>query len=143
MELVEVAVMVAAVRGYWLMAWLGLLANVAALPIIGWVAFTDQALQTANISLAFSLAWPAAIVGIVASAGLLAERRWGVIVAIVALSMALAGSLPYGIVRLVLHATDLVLDPQALGGFSLAMFILNLLALLYWCRPVHRHGGRL
>ncbi len=143
MALVEVAVMVAAVRGYWLMAWLGLLANVAALPIIGWVAFTDQALQTANISLAFSLAWPAAIVGIVASAGLLAERRWGVIVAIVALSMALAGSLPYGIVRLVLHATDLVLDPQALGGFSLAMFILNLLALLYWCRPVHRHGGRL
>ena len=143
MELVEVAVMVAAVRGYWLMAWLGLLANVAALPIIGWVAFTDQALQTANISLAFSLAWPAAIVGIVASAGLLAERRWGVIVAIVALSMALAGSLPYGIVRLVLHATDLVLDPQALGGFSLVMFILNLLALLYWCRPVHRHGGRL
>jgi len=141
--LVEVAVMVAAVRGYWLMAWLGLLANVAALPIIGWVAFTDQALQTANISLAFSLAWPAAIVGIVASAGLLAERRWGVIVAIVALSMALAGSLPYGIVRLVLHATDLVLDPQALGGFSLVMFILNLLALLYWCRPVHRHGGRL
>jgi hypothetical protein len=135
--------MVAAVRGYWLMAWLGLLANVAALPIIGWVAFTDQALQTANISLAFSLAWPAAIVGIVASAGLLAERRWGVIVAIVALSMALAGSLPYGIVRLVLHATDLVLDPQALGGFSLVMFILNLLALLYWCRPVHRHGGRL
>ena len=143
MALVEVAVMVAAVRGYWLMAWLGLLANVAALPIIGWVAFTDQALQTANISLAFSLAWPAAIVGIVASAGLLAERRWGVIVAIVALSMALAGSLPYGIVRLVLHATDLVLDPQALGGFSLVMFILNLLALLYWCRPVHRHGGRL
>ncbi|MFL0726669.1 MAG: hypothetical protein AB8B44_02375, partial [Prochlorococcus sp.] len=91
----------AAVRGYWVMAWFGLLANVAALPIIGWVAFTDQALQTANISLAFSLAWPAAIVGIVASAGLLAERRWGVIVAIVALSMALAGSLPYGIVRLV------------------------------------------
>jgi len=136
--LVEVAVMVAAVRGYWLMAWLGLLANVAALPIIGWVAFTDQALQTANISLAFSLAWPAAIVGIVASAGLLAERRWGVIVAIVALSMALAGSLPYGIVRLVL-----VKDPQALGGFSLVMFVLNLLALLYWCRPVHRQGGRL
>ena len=139
----NVSVMDAAVRGYWVMAWFGLLANVAALPIIGWVAFTDQALQTANISLAFSLAWPAAIVGIVASAGLLAERRWGVIVAIVALSMALAGSLPYGIVRLVLHATDLVLDPQALGGFSLVMFVLNLLALLYWCRPVHRQGGRL
>ena len=143
MALVEIAVMVAAVRGYWLMAWLGLLANVAALPIIGWVAFTDQALQTANISLAFSLAWPAAIVGIVASAGLLAERRWGVIVAIVALSMALAGSLPYGIVRLVFATASSTPDPHALGGFSLAIFVLNLLALLYWCRPVHRHGGRL
>jgi len=37
----------------------------------------------------------------------------------------------------------LVKDPQALGGFSLVMFVLNLLALLYWCRPVHRQGGRL
>ena len=107
--------MSAVVRGYWLMAWIGLLANVAALPIIGVVAFTNQALQTTNISLAFSLAWPAAIVGIVASAGLLAERRWGVIVAIVALSMALAGSLPYGIVRLVLDKALVVPDSQALG----------------------------
>ncbi len=135
--------MSAVVRGYWLMAWIGLLANVAALPIIGVVAFTNQALQTTNISLAFSLAWPAAIVGIVASAGLLAERRWGVIVAIVALSMALAGSLPYGIVRLVLDRALMVPDSQALGGLSLLMFVLNLLALLYWCRPIHRQGGRL
>ena len=120
--------MSAVVRGYWLMAWIGLLANVTALPIIGVVAFTNQALQTTNISLAFSLAWPAAIVGIVASAGLLAERRWGVIV---------------GIVRLVLDKALMVPDSQALGGLSLLMFVLNLLALLYWCRPIHRQGGRL
>ncbi len=126
------------VRGYWLMTWLGLLANVAALPVIGIVAFAGPPLQAVNISLAISLVWPAAIVGIVASAGLLAERRWGVIVAIVALSMALSASLPYGIVRLVL-----VQDPQSLGGLSLIMAIMNLLALIYWCRPIHRRHLRL
>ncbi len=126
------------VRGYWLLTWIGLLANVAALPVIGLVAFAGPPLQAANISLAISLAWPAAIVGIVASAGLLAERRWGVILAIVALSMALSASLPYGIVRLVL-----VRDPHALSGLSLLMAIFNLLALIYWCRPAHRKSVRL
>ena len=127
-----------AVRGYWLMTWMGLLANLAALPVIAMVAFAGPPLQTANISLAISLAWPAAIVGIVASAGLLAERRWGVVLAIVALSMALSFSLPYGIVRLVL-----VKDPQALSGISLLWAISNLLALIYWARPIHRKTIRL
>ncbi len=131
-------VMGSRVRGYWLMTWIGLLANVAALPLIGLIAFAGPPLQTANISLAISLAWPAAIVGIVACAGLLAERKWGVIVAIVALSMALSASLPYGIVRLVL-----IKDAQAISGLSLSMAILNLLALIYWCRPIHRKGVRL
>ena len=126
------------VRGYWVLTWMGLLINVAALPVIGLIAFAGPPLQTANISLAISLAWPAAIVGIVASAGLLAERLWGVVVAIVALSMALSVSLPYGIVRLVL-----VRDPQTLSGLSLSMAILNLLALIYWCRPIHRRSRRL
>ena len=49
MALVRVFVMSAVVRGYWLMAWIGLLANVAALPIIGVVAFTNQALQTIKL----------------------------------------------------------------------------------------------
>ncbi len=125
-------------NGYWTLTWIGLLANVAALPIIGLVAFAGPPLQTANISLAISLAWPAAVVGIVASAGLLSERKWGVILAIVALSMALSASLPYGIVRLVL-----VQQEKSLSGLSLFMATLNLLALIYWCRPIHRRGGRL
>ena len=90
-------------NGYWLMTWLGLVANLIALPVIGLLAFREEGssgIAVTNISLAFSLAWPAAIVGIVASAGLLAQRRWGVILAIVALSMSLAGTLPYGITRL-------------------------------------------
>ncbi len=125
-------------RGYWSLTWIGLLANVAALPVIALVAFAGPPLQAANISLAISIAWPAAIVGIVASAGLMAERRWGVVLAIVALSMALSASLPYGIVRLVL-----VKDTQSLSGLSLLMAFLNLLALIYWCRPTHRRIRRL
>jgi len=124
--------------GYWLLTWLGLLANVAVLPFIGLVAFNNPALPLVNFILAISLAWPAAIVGIVASAGLLAERKWGVIVAIVALSMTLAGTLPYGIVRLVIEG-----DIFGLSGLSFLIATSNLLALIYWCRPSHRRGIRL
>ena len=124
--------------GYWLLTWLGLLANVAVLPCIGLVAFNNPALPLVNFILAISLAWPAAIVGIVASAGLLAERKWGVIVAIVALSMTLAGTLPYGIVRLVIEG-----DVFGLSGLSFLIATSNLLALVYWCRPSHRRGIRL
>ena len=126
------------VLGYWFLTWFGLISNIAALPVIALVAFDRSPLQTANISLAISLAWPAAIVGIVASAGLMAERRWGVILAIIALSMALAGSFPYGIVRLILVRED-----QSLSLLSLLMATLNLLALIYWCRPIHRKNIRL
>ena len=125
-------------RGYWLLTWLGLLANVAVIPFIGLVAFSNPDLPLVNLILAVSLAWPAAIVGIVASAGLLAERKWGVILAIIALSMALSGTLPYGMVRLVREG-----DVFGLSGLSFLMAILNLLALLYWCKPIHRKGIRL
>ena len=126
------------VTGYWPLTWIGLLANVAVLPCIGLVAFNNPDLPLVNFILAISLAWPAAIVGIVASAGLLAERKWGVILAIVALSMTLAGTLPYGIVRLVREG-----DIFGLSGLSFLIAILNLLALIYWCRPSHRRGVRL
>ena len=125
-------------RGYWFMTWLGLIANAIALPVIGFVVFAGPPLKIANISLAFSLAWPAAIVGIVACSGLLAQRRWGVTLAIVGLSMALSASLPYGIVRLVL-----IRDTYSLSGASILMGFLNMLALIYWCLPIHRRGGRL
>lgn len=128
-------------RGYWLMTWIGLLANLLALPLIAWGAFGldgSAGLKITNITLAFSLAWPAAIVGIVAASGLLAQRRWGVILTIVALSMALGGALPYGIVRLVLGP-----EARPLGFASVLLGLVNVLALIYWCRPAHRRGGRL
>lgn len=129
------------VRGYWLMTWLGLLGNVVALPVIGWITFQSSTLRVANISVAFALAWPAAIVGIVAAAGLLAERRWAGVVAIVALSMALGASLPYGIVRFAL--LSLGNESFHLGLVSMLLALINLLALLFWCRPALRRGGPL
>ena len=107
------------------MTWIGLLVNVAALPVIGLVVFAGPPLHAANISLAFGVAWPAAIVGIVASAGLLAERKWGVIMSIVSISMVIAGALPYGIVRLVLEE-----DLFGLSGLSLLVVILNICSLI-------------
>ncbi len=120
-------------RGYWTLTWFGLISNSLAIPFIAYVVGLGPPLQTANITLAISLAWPAAITGIVASAGLFAQRGWGVILSIIALSMTLSGTLPYGIFRLIK-----LKDIFGLSGLSLLVACLNLLALLYWCRRGHR-----
>ena len=125
-------------RGYWSLSWLGLLSNVIALPSIAYVLSSEASLKIANLSIAISLAWPSAIVGIVASAGLLAERRWGVIMSIVSTSMVIAAALPYGIIRLLLEN-----DLFGLSGICLIIAILNLLGLIYWVLPVHRRNIRL
>ena len=90
-------------RGYWTLTWFGLISNTVAIPFIAFVVGSGPPLQIANITLAISLAWPAAITGIVASAGLFAQRSWGVILSIVALSMTLSGTLPYGIILSLIH----------------------------------------
>ena len=87
--------------GYWIFTWIGMLANISAIPFIAFVVSSGPPLQWTNLWVAIFLAWPAAIVGIVAASGLFAERRWGVIMSIVALSMAVSGTLPYGIYRLI------------------------------------------
>ena len=120
-------------RGYWTLTWFGLISNTVAIPFIAFVVGSGPPLQIANITLAISLAWPAAITGIVASAGLFAQRSWGVILSIVALSMTLSGTLPYGIIRLVR-----VKDIFGISGLSLLIAFLNLFALLYWCKRGHR-----
>ena len=127
-----------AVRGYWILSWIGLFSNVIALPLIAYVVSAGEPLRIANISIAISLAWPSAIVGIVASAGLLAERKWGVIMSIVATSMVISASLPYGIVRLLLED-----DLFGLSGISLLLAISNIIGLVYWVLPIHRRNVRL
>ena len=124
--------------GYWALAWIGLISNIIALPIIAIIIRLGPPLKVANITLAISLGWPAAIVGIVSSAALLAERKWGVTLTLVSLSMAISGMGPYSVVRLIA-----LQDIFGIGGLSLLTTILSTLALLYWCNPKHRRSIRL
>ena len=124
--------------GYWLLSWVGLLCNIVALPIIALIISFGPPLKVANITLAISLGWPAAIVGIVSSAALLAERKWGVTLTLVSLSMVIAGMAPYSIVRLIT-----LKDIFGIGGFVLFTTLLSTLALIYWCNPKHKRSIRL
>ena len=117
--------------GYWTLSWVGLLANIVALPVITLVTIYKPLLKVADMTLAISLGWPAAIIGIVSSSALLAERKWGVILALISSSMVISGLLPYSIVRLVNFK-----DYIGIGCLITAIF--NVLALIYWCLPNHR-----
>ena len=126
------------VFGYWALSWIGLIGNIIALPIIALIISYGPPLKVANITLAISLGWPAAIVGIVSSAALLAERKWGVTLTLVSLSMVISGMGPYSGVRLIP-----LQDIYGVGGFTLLTTFLSTLALLYWCNPKHRRSIRL
>ena len=126
------------VLGYWTLAWLGLVTNIIALPIIALIISYGPPLKVANITLAISLGWPSAIVGIVSSSALLAEKKWGVTLTLVSLSMIISGTVPYSIFRLVT-----LKDFFGIGGFTLLSALSCLLALIYWCNPKHRRKIRL
>ena len=125
------------VLGYWTLAWVGLISNIIALPIITLIVIFSPPLKVANITLAISLGWPAAIVGIVSSSALLAEKKWGVTLSLVSLSMIISGTAPYSIFRLVT-----LKDIFGIGGFTLLSALLSILALIYWCNPKHRKNIR-
>ena len=126
------------VLGYWALAWGGLIGNIIALPIIELIISYGPPLKVANITLAIRLGWPAAIVGIVSSAALLAERKWGVTLTLVSLSMVISGMGPYTVVRRIT-----LQDIYGVGGLALLTTLLSTLALLYWCNPKHRRSIRL
>ena len=126
------------ILGYWALSWVGLISNIVALPVIALVISYGPPLKVANMTLAISLGWPAAVVGIVSSSALLAERKWGVTLALISLSMVISGALPYSIVRLIN-----LQDYSGLGGLTLIISIFSVLALLYWCLPNHRKNIRL
>ena len=126
------------VLGYWTLAWVGLVSNIIALPIIALIISYGPPLKVANISLAISLGWPSAIVGIVSSSALLAEKKWGVTLTLVSLSMIISGMAPYSIFRLVT-----LNDIFGIGGFTLLSSLVGILALIYWCNPKHRKKIRL
>ena len=124
--------------GYWFLSWIGLIANVLALPVIALVLSYGPPLKVANITLAISLGWPAAIVGIVSSSALLAEKKWGITLTLISLSMVISGALPYSIIRLIN-----LRDYFGIGGFTLAISFLNIIALVYWCFPQRKRNIRL
>ena len=124
--------------GYWTLSWIGLISNIIALPVIAIIISYGPPLKVANITLAISLGWPAAIVGIVSSAALLAERKWGVTLTLVSLSMVISGMAPYSVIRLIIFQ-----DIFGIGGFTLLTTLLSALSLLYWCNPKHRRSIRL
>ena len=126
------------VLGYWTLAWVGLIGNIIALPIIALIVSYGPQLKVANITLAISLGWPSAIVGIVSSSALLAEKKWGITLTLVALSMVISGTAPYSIFRLVA-----LKDIFGIGGFTLLSSLFGILALIYWCNPKHRRSIRL
>ena len=121
------------ITGYWVLSWIGLISNIIALPLITLVVIYGPPLKVANMTLAISLGWPAAIVGIISSAALLAERKWGVTLTLISLSMVIAGALPYSIFRLI-NIRDFI----GLGGITLVISILSVFALIYWCLPNHK-----
>ena len=126
------------ILGYWALSWVGLISNIIALPVIAIIISFGPPLKVANITLAISLGWPAAIVGIVASSALLAERKWGVTLTLVSLSMVIAGTLPYSIVRLIREKEGIF----GIGSLTLLIALLSIMALLYWCNPKHRRSIR-
>ena len=126
------------VIGYWTLAWGGLISNIIALPIIAIIIINGSPLKIANLTLAISLGWPSAIVGIVSSSALLADKKWGITLSLVALSMVISGLLPYSVVRL-LTLNDFL----GVGGIAFFTSLTCILALVYWCNPRHRRKIRL
>ena len=122
-------------RAYRPLAWLGLVANGLTIPLVLAVILLDPTWRITHIALGAGAVLPCAALGIVASVALLQWRHWGQVVAIVALSISLAISLAYGIVRLVLIPADRPL----VAVLATLFWAVNVTVLVYWCRPRVRH----
>jgi hypothetical protein len=121
-------------RGYGVLAWLGLVANVLVLPLgLAVILFTTP-WRTANIVVFTSAVLPSVALGVVACIALLKWRLWGQVLAIVALSLDLAIEMTYGIVRMALVGEERLL----LALVTPLVWGLTLAALVFWCRPAIR-----
>lgn len=120
------------------LAWIGLVLNAAGLPALAKLLSSGGSMASANWAVGASAILPALVLGVVASAALVKRRRWGRVVAIVALALSLAVSLSYGVVWLALVSVDRLLVAVVLG----VLVVAELLALIYWClpRPWWRRG---
>jgi hypothetical protein len=120
-------------RDRWL-AVVGLVANLLGLIAASVVIGMPDPWQTANLVLAISAWIPTAIVGIISCIALIGRRGWGMVLALVALSLQLLVLVPYGIVRLSLLASER--SEGLVAVISLVMA--DVLLIVYWSRALRR-----
>ena len=88
------------------LAILGLILNlfgfIAAGAAIKFAITTPDSMHVATLVVALAGWLPALVIGITACIALLLQRRWGIVLALVALGLQLITLVPYGIVRTVL-----------------------------------------
>ena len=112
----------------------GLVANVVWLILASLALSQPDPLQTANLVLALAAWIPSAVVGLIASLALLWRRRWGIVLALVALSLQILVLIPYGIVRVCL-----VSDARGLNAsLTAAVLVIVILLIVHWGRALAR-----
>ena len=112
----------------------GLAANVVWLILASLALSQPDPLQTANLVLALAAWIPSAVVGLIASLALLWRRRWGIVLALVALSLQILVLIPYGIVRICL-----VSDARGLtASLTAAVLVIVILLIVHWGRALAR-----
>ena len=112
----------------------GLVANVVWLILASLALSQPDPLQTANLVLALAAWIPSAVVGLIASLALLWRRRWGIVLALVALSLQILVLIPYGIVRVCL-----VSDARGLTAtLTAAVLVIVILLIVHWGRALAR-----
>ena len=110
----------------------GLVANVVWLILASLALRQPDPLQTANLVLALAAWIPTAVVGLIASLALLLRRRWGMVLALVALGLQILVLIPYGIVRVCL-----VSDARGLtASLTTAVLVIVILLIVHWGRAL-------
>lgn len=112
----------------------GLVLNLLGFVLVALAVALPDPLHTANLVLALAAGLPAATTGTIACLALLQQRRWGLVLALVALGLQLLTLVPYAIVRLVLVGND-----RLFWGPALATVLTSgLLLILHWARRLAR-----
>ena len=112
----------------------GLVLNLLGFVLVAVAVALPDPLHTANLVLALAAGLPAVSCGTIASLALLQQRRWGAVLALVALGLQLLTLVPYAIVRLALVA-----DGRSFWGATLATVLMaGLLLIVHWARLLAR-----
>lgn len=93
---------------------------------------TPDSMHVATFAVALAGWLPALIIGITACIALLLQRRWGIVLALVALGLQLITLVPYGIVR-----TVLIPESRAICGVITAVVLGGgTVLIIYWSQAL-------